>query len=454
MAATSRIVATAAGALATVLLARLLGPGSFGTYALAASLIALLVAATTLGIEHGIAYYVGAGAWEPRAAHSTALKVSATAGLAGAVVGMVVRLLFPSAFAGLSVGLTVVAVAALPFALVGLYSSYIALATDRYETYMFIPAFQAGAFLVLAALGAGLFGVSGAVIGLTASAVIVGVASAMWGMKRLPEGEAGAPGVLRRAISFGMKGYAANALGTVSYRADLFILAAVASAAAVGSYATAVAATSLLWLLPRALSDVLYPRVARLSTTGDDAALEMVETKSLRHVSLMTIVTVPLLVVALEFLVVPIFGPGYEPAINLALILLPGVALTSVTGVLVSSVVGRGKPMYTLYAGLVTLPLTLALYAGLIPWLEASGAALASSISYLFSFLLISWYYRRLTGRRVLPLLIPTGAEVDDLRALPRVIRRRAGSLWGRVRARPGSAGALAPPSAGDDGGS
>ena len=149
MAGASRTVATAAGALATVLLARLLGPGNFGTFSIAASLIALLTAAVSLGIEHGIAYFVSAGDWPPRAAHLASLKVSAIMGIAGAGVALIVRLLVPSAFAGLSVGLTAVTVAALPFGLAWLYASYIALATDRYETFMLIPASQACAFLAL-----------------------------------------------------------------------------------------------------------------------------------------------------------------------------------------------------------------------------------------------------------------------------------------------------------------
>jgi O-antigen/teichoic acid export membrane protein len=430
MAGVSRTVATAAGALAMVLLARVLGPASFGTYAVAATLSALSVAATTLGIEHGIAYFVSSGAWHARAAHVASLKVSAIMGLTGAAIGIGARLLFPSAFAGLSVGLTVVALLGVPFALAWIYASYIALATDRYETYMLFPAFGAFSLLVLTVAGAAFFGVRGAVIGMSASSAVVGSASVVWGRSRLPPTDRDmGRGDLRRAALFGIKGYAANALGVVSYRADVFILASVASDAAVGRYSTAVAATSLLWVLPNALSDVLYPRVARLSSSGDDAALDMVETKSLRHVSLITIVTVPSLVIALELLVVPVFGAGYRAAINLALILLPGVGLANITGVLASSVVGRGKPSYSLYAGLVTFPLTLGLYAGLIPTFGASGAALASSLSYLLSFLLMSWYYRAITGRRVLPLLYPTRAELEDWRGLARSARSQAGSF-------------------------
>ena len=117
----------------------------------------------------------------------------------------------------------------------------------------------------------------------------------------------------------------------MSFQLDLFILAAVASTATVGTYALAVRATTLLVLLPEALSSVLYPRVARLTAEGDERAREMVETKSLRHASLIVGIGMLVMAVALELLVVPVFGAAYRPTINLALILLPGVAAIAIS---------------------------------------------------------------------------------------------------------------------------
>ncbi len=74
-------------------------------------------------------------------------------GPCGACVGLAARLLFPSAFAGLSVWQTAVVVAALPFALVWLYTSYVALASDRYEVATSLPVVQAVLVLVLAVRG-------------------------------------------------------------------------------------------------------------------------------------------------------------------------------------------------------------------------------------------------------------------------------------------------------------
>jgi O-antigen/teichoic acid export membrane protein len=151
----------------------------------------------------------------------------------------------------------------------------------------------------------------------------------------------------------------------------------------------------------------------------------MVETKSLRHVSLIVILTGLAGAVALELLVVPVFGADYEPTINLGLILVPGAAAIGVSTVLAATVVGRGKPMYSLYGALITTPITIAMYAALIPTFHATGAAVASTLSYLLSFVLYCHFYRRVTGRHVLPLLVPTRSELADLWGVPRALASR-----------------------------
>ena len=240
-------------------------------------------------------------------------------GAVGAAVGLGARLVFPSAFAGLSTWLTAVVLVGLPFALAGLYTSFVALAIDRYEVSISLPAIQAVlvlAFAVPAAVG---FGLRGARRRNDARhhrgrSRVRGLGSAKTCARRAFRARpAPACDVLRNQ---GLRSQCAPAR---RYRLDLFVLSAVASTAAVGNYSLAVALTSLLWLLPGALSAVLFPRVARLSHGDEESAREMVETKSLRHVSLVTILSTLLLAAGLVVLVVPLFGDGFQPAINLGL---------------------------------------------------------------------------------------------------------------------------------------
>jgi O-antigen/teichoic acid export membrane protein len=150
--------------------------------------------------------------------------------------------------------------------------------------------------------------------------------------------------------------------------------------------------------------------------------LEMVETKSLRHATIVSVGGAAIVALVLLFLVVPIFGSEFEPATELGLILLPGAAAIGIAVVLSSTIAGRGKPVYSLYSALIVTPVTVALYAWLIPWLDASGAALASTISYCLSFALASVFYYRATGRRIDRMLVPSRSEFDDFRALPEAI--------------------------------
>src|SRR5688572_12526126 len=103
MGAASRIAAAAAGAITTVVLARILGPDGWASYFVAQSLMAILLASTTLGIQYGIVYYVSSARWGASAAFVSALKFALCMGAVGAAVGLGARLAFASAFAGLSI---------------------------------------------------------------------------------------------------------------------------------------------------------------------------------------------------------------------------------------------------------------------------------------------------------------------------------------------------------------
>jgi Na+-driven multidrug efflux pump len=94
--------------------------------------------------------------------------------------------------------------------------------------------------------------------------------------------------------------------------------------------------------------------------------------------------------------------------------------------VLAATVVGRGHPRYSLYIALITTPLTIAMYVVLIPWLHATGAALASTLSYVCTLLLFCLAYGRVTDRNAFRLMVPTRGEFSDFRALSRSVLNRA----------------------------
>jgi O-antigen/teichoic acid export membrane protein len=301
---------------------------------------------------------------------------------------------------------------------VAVYTSYVALSIERYEASVLIPASQAGLVLAISIPAALAFGRTGAVLATITGVFLGAVGAIAWAEVRLRSKPAAVAPTLKSVLAFGIKGYSANALQLINYQVDLFILAAVASNAAVGHYALAVSIATLLLVLPSALATVLFPRIARLSSEGEESKRELVETKGLRHVSLLVFGGAVAIALGLGFLVVPVFGANYRPTTNLGLILLPGAAAMGLSSVLAATLIGRGKPVYSLYGALISTPITLTMYAVLIPWLHANGAALASTLSYLITFALFCRFYGRVTHRSALPLLVPTRSEFGDLRTL------------------------------------
>jgi O-antigen/teichoic acid export membrane protein len=435
MSAVSRILVAITGAVTTILVARLLGPAGAGSFAVALTLVVMLTTFSTLGVEHGVAYYVSSGRWAPRAALGSARRVALVIGSVAALVGLAAQVLVPSAFAGLSTASTVLVVAAMPFALLWFYSSYVALAVDRYEGFVVAPAVQSTVAMALVLAGGVTFGLTGALVALTASH-LVAAAATLRILRGLPEGGGdGEPRQLRRAVGFGIKGYAGNALQLLNLRLDVFIVAAAVGAAAVGQLSVAVAVTGVLWLLPQALSEVLFPRVAALSAAqADDVDArrhrEMVETKGVRHAVLLIVAASVVMAAALVLLVTPVFGAEFRPAVELGLILLPGVALFGVGQVLSATIVGRGRPEYTLYIALAVTPMTVAGYFLAVPALGATGAVVVKTLSYALSTVLTVAFYRRVTGGAPVRLFVPTREELRDLLHLaPQVRRWAAGAL-------------------------
>jgi O-antigen/teichoic acid export membrane protein len=421
----------AAGVL-SVVLARTIGPSGNGRYVLLATLVGISSMVVSLGLHSGITYEVSRRRWSVARAFRTSYRVGLLLGLVGVLGGLgFFALTRHTVFAGIDVGVALLALSSLPPVLAYEYGAVILLARERYEGYAALVIAHAAAVMVV---GAGLaipFGLTGAVVGLPASAVlgaIVGVRLLAREADRdvtLDSGDS-----LPRAVRFGLQSWAANLLQQVNYRVDVVILGGFASAAAVGVYSVAVTITGIAWVLPQALQTVLFPRAASLdesAVTGEVSAAESdaAVAKAVRHGVLLALPTA-LFVALLLLVAVPLlYGGKFQQTTALGFVLLPGVLLIGVAKILGSAVSGRGYPRYALFGGAITMPLTLGLYFGLIPPFHAWGAAAASSISYAFTALLGVFFFRRVTRIALREAFVPRRADIGDYRTAAALARSR-----------------------------
>jgi len=422
IAALSTLAAALFGGLSTLVVARILGASGTGEYSVVLATLAGLIVLADLGLDTSALYHVAGRRWTEAHAVRQLQLAAAVFGVIGVGIGLAAGVLFQdSLFHGISLGTLTLGLVALPFALSWTYGSTVAFATDAYEWGSVPWVIQGVVGLALVEVLTRFYGVTGAVAGITLSHVIVAVLVGVRGFRRT-RGEvdrwlAGTFSSLRMAVGFGYKANLTKVMAVVNQRADLLILNAYAAHAVVGQYGVALALTALQVLVPSSLSRAVVPRISSLG--GADSPDERAELtrKSVKHGILISILTGIAMTVAL--LAVPIvFGSDFEPSVRLGWILIPGTTAYGIAYAFSAVIVGRGHPGHILHATAIVTPLTLLLYLLLIPSFGATGAAVASTLSYTGTFALYWFYFRRVSGISDVSALLPGREEIDDYRML------------------------------------
>ncbi len=430
IAALSTLASAFFGGLTTLVVARILGASGTGAYSVVLATLACLIVLADLGLDTSALYHVAGRRWTEAHAMRQLQLAAAVLGVIGVGIGVAGGVLFrDSLFHGIGLGTLTLGLVALPFALSWNFGSAVAFANDAYEWGSVPWVIQGIVGLALVATLTPFFGVAGAVAGITLSHAIVAVLVGVGGFRRT-RGEvdrwlAEASSALRVAVGFGYKANLTKTMSIVNQRADLLILNAYAAHAVVGQYGVALSLTALQVLVPSSLSRAVVPRVSSLGAAhSPDERAELIR-KTVKHGTLISILTGFAIAVAL--LAVPlVFGSDFEPSVQLGWILIPGTTAYGIAYAFSAVIIGRGHPGYILRATAIVTPLTLVLYLLLIPNFGATGAAVASTLSYTGTFALYWVYFRRVSGISKLSALLPGRAEIDDYR-----------SLLGRLQFRP-----------------
>jgi O-antigen/teichoic acid export membrane protein len=409
----SRIAVFFISLATNVVLARALGPGGRGLYALALILPSVLVLAANLGVGNALTYYVARRTYDLTAIIGQAISLALMLG-AGTFIFLVafMRLFGAHVLPGVPDSLVLLAGVSLPLGLFFYYCLAVMQGTEDFWAFNGLYVINAVAVLVL-------------LIGLVFVPRSVMVAVLAWSLSWVPTAAVGLYWLSRRGrpnlrfdwqiskslLRFGIVGYLSLLTNFFNFRLGIFLVNIFRNAAQVGLYTVAVSLAETIFYVSTSAATVLAPRVAASDVGEGDVATGRVS----RMVLVISLGAAVALGVTAPVLIRILFGPSFEPSVVAVWLLLPGIVTFSVARVLSSYLLGRNKQHIDFMAALAGLVLTVALDLALIPRYGFAGAAAASSFAYTATLLVnLRWVVRNST-LSVGDLLLP---RIDDVRTI------------------------------------
>lgn len=395
----TRLLMICNSVVAGIIVARWLGAQGVGQLAVINVAVATLVQVGSFGLPSSNTYFIAKDQERFRAAATNSLIFALLAGSTLAIGLSALATLRPDWFGFISPELIRIAAISLPFQLITLMGLNVLLAAGRIKEFNLVDlAGQSfvliNAVIVLLVLQRGL----GALVTLntttsilTSLAVVLLLATAARRLARA-NWRADIP-LLRRMISYGLKFHVSILAGAIMLRADLLVVNHFRGPSEAGVYSVASQFGLLLLLLPGVIATLLFPRAtAEQDARGETTCQVMRYTTFIMFLACLAAVPFSLLLPVL-------YGAAFTDATRLLLILLPGVYLMGLESVLVQHFNAIGLPRAIPLYWLVALALNLVLVFALVPRFGATGAAIASTISYAAIFGLVALHFHTSTGR-------------------------------------------------------
>ena len=226
--------------------------------------------------------------------------------------------------------------------------------------------------------------------------------------------------------------YPSNLMSFFNYRADVLLLSwLLGDLRLIAYYAIAVRLAEMTFMIPDAISAMLYPAISASERPEADRFAPSVARFTMLATGLAAAAIIPAGFVAIWFLLPHEFRPAF-PAL---VVIMPGIVSLSLSKVLASYISGVGRPMPTAVAAIVALTLNIVANLILIPRWGIVGASASSLISYTCHALILLAMASRMAKVSPLAFIVPGATEVERMRrSLARGLTRMRAST---ARTRP-----------------
>jgi O-antigen/teichoic acid export membrane protein len=370
----------------TVVITRTLGPTGRGFYAVAATLGAIGVQFSNLGLHASNIYYVSQDrALLPTLIGNTLAVVFVACMLVA--VGAIGFVLWP-AMSPLRGSLLFLALAFVPVSLGYMLTQGLLLGVNKVRVYNRIEV--GGKLLALGLICVLALGHQGTVevlFGITLLSVLV---SFLWALLRLrsvsAEPVALSMKLFRQCLPVGVNAYMIAFFGFLVMRIDLLMVKYMLGATEAGYYSISQVLSENTMLLPVVIGLLLFPKLSAIR--DKEAKLHLANKAALVTAALM----LPAVVVA-AFAAAPVisiaFGRNFLAAVAPFVWLLPGIYFLGIEVVLVQLLNSEGFPKIIVIAWLADTIVNVGLNLWAIPLYGITGASVVSSICYFLIFVVI-----------------------------------------------------------------
>lgn len=181
----------------------------------------------------------------------------------------------------------------------------------------------------------------------------------------------------RELLSYGIRSYAVDVLGTLSQQVDQLLVVGLVNPAGLGIYTVALSASRVLGVFHNSLNTVLFPKASSL----EHADVVALTARAARINTLITASTALVLFLILPLAMPLVYGRAFNGVIPVTRILLVEIVLTGAASILAQAFMATGKPGVIAVLQTVGLLLAVPLMFAFIPRFGLSGAALALLVS-------------------------------------------------------------------------
>lgn len=197
-------------------------------------------------------------------------------------------------------------------------------------------------------------------------------------------------------------------------QANIFLISILLSEKEVGIYSVGNSITELLKQVPLSVGVVLFSRSLSWNPTSAEKNFSNVLMMA-RIMIFLIIITAFILLVAAHYMIPLVYGSSFVGSRDVLALLLPGYVSFAIFLFLHFYAAGQGSPHMSLRGFLPSLLLVCVFSFLLIPEFGINGAAVASSFSYLFGFLLYFKHFRKKYPCRYTDVLILKTADIRYL---------------------------------------